>query len=679
MRIESNRQIEHLGAVRIHGIRRVLELDSGTRTSAVLKESVEAQKIEREAIDAIQQKLAIVLPVKDEDIKIFEGVLSGIPHDCLMIVVSNSQRGGIDNFKKEQEALSRFCYTTARSGLIVHQKDTHLGQALASCGYTDILNESGLVRSGKSEGMILGILLALLQNKEYVGFIDTDNYIPGAVWEYAQHYAIGLCLSTSPYAMVRILWRYKPKISGEFYFKKRGRVSEITNKCLNHFLSAKGKFETDVIQTGNAGEHAMSLQLATKLTYATGYGVETQELMSIFELFSGLLPIADKTVAEKGVDIIQTETINPHIHEERGEEHLIQDMLLPSLSVIYHNPLCENTTKETIRKQLVEVNCINSDEEIPKLKMLPPLESIDIKKFADILEPCLDNYAAHKGWPIGAKLPVSIRKEQEVKKIVFTDLDGTLLHPVSYSYAAALDSVQKLQGAQIPIVFCSAKTMAEQQVYRQELKIKDPFIIENGAAVAIPKDYFRFPFSFNKIIDDYFVIELGIPYAEVRLKLKSLKDKFKTGLTFFGDLSVEEVSKATGLNLLMAGYAKQREYSETVIIEGNKKHEQKILNAVRDTGLNYTFGGKFYEVYQGGDKGKATKILMEIFKLNYGDIFTVGIGDSVNDEDMLSVVDLPILVQVGTNRWNKLRIKHLRHVKGVGPDGWAQAASTLFV
>jgi mannosyl-3-phosphoglycerate synthase len=678
MRIESSRQIEHLGAVRIHGVRRVLELDSGTRALTVLKENVEAQKIEREAIDAIQQKLAIVLPIKDEDIKIFEGVLSGIPHDCLMIVVSNSQRGEIDNFKKEQESLSRFCYTTTRSGLVVHQKDPHLGQALASCGYTDILDESGLVRSGKSEGMILGILLALLQNKEYVGFIDTDNYIPGAVWEYAQHYAIGFCLSTSPYAMVRILWRYKPKISGELYFKKWGRVSEITNKHLNHFLSTKGKFETDVIRTGNAGEHAMSLQLATKLTYATGYGVETQEFMSIFELFSGLLPIADKTVAEKGVDIIQTETINPHIHEERGEEHLIQDMLLPSLSVIYHNPLCENTTMETIKKQLVELNCINSDEEIPKLRMLPPLESIDIKRFADILEPRLGNYAAHKGWPMGAKLPVSGLKDQEVKKIVFTDLDGTLLHPVSYSYAAALDSVQKLQEAQIPIVFCSAKTMAEQQVYRQELKIKGPFIIENGAAVAIPKDYFRFPFSFNKIIDDYFIIELGIPYEEVRLKLKSLKGKFKTGLTFFGDLSIEEVSKTTGLNLLMAGYAKQREYSETVIIEGHKKHEEEVLKAVKDTGLNYTFGGKFYEVYQGGDKGKATKILIELFKLNYGDIFTVGIGDSVNDEDMLSAVDSPILVQAGINRWNKLRIKHLRRIKGVGPEGWAQAVSTSF-
>jgi len=32
MRIESGKQVEHFGAVRIHPVRRVLELDSGTRT-----------------------------------------------------------------------------------------------------------------------------------------------------------------------------------------------------------------------------------------------------------------------------------------------------------------------------------------------------------------------------------------------------------------------------------------------------------------------------------------------------------------------------------------------------------------------------------------------------------------------------------------------------------------------
>jgi len=678
MRIESSKQIEHLGAVRVHGVRRVLELDSGTRTSTLLEKSMEAQKIDRETIAAIQQRLAIVLPINNEDLKVFEGVLSGMPHDCVMIVISNSQRGEIDNFKNEQEILSRFCDATKRSALIVHQKDPHLGEALANCGYTEILDENGLIRSGKSEGMIIGILLALLQGKEYVGFIDTDNYIPGAVWEYVQHYAIGFSLSESPYAMVRILWRYKPKISGELYFKKWGRVSEITNKYINHFISTKGKFETDVVKTANAGEHAMSLQLATKLTYATGYGVETQELMSIFEQFGGLLPIVDKTVTEKGVDIIQTETINPHIHEEKGEEHLIQDMLVPSLSVIYYNPLCEEATRQLIRKQLVELDCISPGGKVPKLRMVPPLESVDIQEFTSILEQYLSDYSVPKGWSIWAKSPILGRKVQEVMKLVFTDLDGTLLHPVSYSYAAALDSVRRLQEARIPIIFCSAKTMAEQQVYRQELDVKDPFVIENGAAIMIPKDYFRFPFSYSRIVDDYFVIELGILYQEVRDKLKPLCDKCEAKITCFGDLSTEQVAKVTGLNLRMAELAKQREYSETIIIEGNKKQIQSALNAIKESGLSYAFGGKFYEVYQGGDKEKAVKILMELFKLNFGDISTIGIGDSLNDAEMLASVDLPILVQSKDNHWNRVKIKSLKRVKGVGPEGWSQAASELF-
>lgn len=71
--------------------------------------------------------------------------------------------------------------------------------------------------------------------------------------------------------MVRILWRYKPKIHEQgLYFKRWGRVSEITNRCLNSLISFVSGFETDVIKTGNAGEHAMSLSLAESIPYASG-------------------------------------------------------------------------------------------------------------------------------------------------------------------------------------------------------------------------------------------------------------------------------------------------------------------------------------------------------------------------------------------------------------------------
>ena len=341
MRVESTSLFEHLGSVKIHGVRRVLELDSGASAATHFDEGLEVQTIGIDAIEDVQQRLAIVLPIKNEDLKVFTGVLTGVPNNCLMIVVSNSQRGEIDTFRSEQDILSWFCRATNRQAVIVHQKDPYIAQALEKANYTELLDDDGLVRSGKCEGMILGILLARLRGKDYVGFIDTDNYIPGAVWEYVKHFAIGFNLAKSPYAIVRILWRYKPKVEGELYFKKWGRVSEITNKHINHFISTKGKFESEIVTTANAREHAMSLHLAERLTYATGYGVETQELISIIEQFGGILPLGDKEVAEKGVEIIQTETINPHLHEERGGEHLLQEMLLPSLSVIYHSQICE--------------------------------------------------------------------------------------------------------------------------------------------------------------------------------------------------------------------------------------------------------------------------------------------------------------------------------------------------
>jgi mannosyl-3-phosphoglycerate synthase len=309
--------------------------------------------------------------------------------------------------------------------------------------------------------------------------------------------------------------------------------------------------------------------------------------------------------------------------------------------------------------------------------MIPPPKNVDIQKFASSLEEHFNDYSMPKGRSVWAKLPVLDRKAQEAMKVLFTDLDGTLLHPVSYSYTAALDSVRMLQEERIPIIFCSAKTMGEQQVYRKELDIKAPFIVENGAAIFIPKDYFRFPFSFSRIIDDYFVVELGIPYEEVREKMKSLCGKCEAQISGFGDLSIEEVAKVTGLNLLMAELAKKREYSETLIIEGNKKQVKAALDTIEQSELSYTFGGKFYEVYQGGDKGKAVKILIELFKLNFGNISTIGLGDSLNDIEMLAAVDLPILVQGQGNRWSRVKVKNLKRVKGVGPKGWSQAASEL--
>ena len=386
MRIESPRYTERFGSVRINDVQQVLELDSGRAKELPIQENIAVEKIEEDVIKHFEERTAIIIPTRDEKLKLFEGVVSGVPHECLIIVISNSERKRVDRFRMEKDTLNQFCHFTRRKALIIHQKDPLLAQALAEAGYAGILGKDELVRDGKAEGMLAAMLIAMMSKKDYIGFIDADNYFPGAVWEYVRCYAAGFSMAQSPYAMVRVLWRYKPKASAGMFFKKWGRVSEITNKYVNSLISSKTGFETDIIKTANAGEHAMSVKLAEILTYASGYAIETQELMSIFEGFGGVLPMAHLSAAKHGIEIFQTETRNPHLHEEKDGHHLLGEMLLPSLGTIYHSPLCEKDTKQLIIDELVRQNTIKPGEKPPKPQFIASLKNTDLKKFASVIE-----------------------------------------------------------------------------------------------------------------------------------------------------------------------------------------------------------------------------------------------------------------------------------------------------
>lgn len=392
MRIESPRNTERIGSVAINDVQKVLELDSGRAKELPLEEKIAVQKIEEDTIKSFEKRMAIVIPIKDEKIKLFEGVISGVPHECLIIAVSNSRRRRVDHFKMERDTLNQFCRFTRRRAFIIHQKDLKLAQALGEAGYSDLLGENGRVRDGKAEGMLAAMLIAMIMKKQYVGFIDADNYFPGAVWEYARCYASGFAMSKSPYTMVRILWHYKPKISRVVYFKKWGRVSQVTNRCLNSLISAKTGFESEVIKTGNAGEHAMTLRLARMLPYASGYAVEPQELISILEMFGGMLPAARSKALKHGVEILQIETANPHIHEEKGKQHL-KGMLSSGLGALYYSPLCAGETKKVIIDELQQQGAIGEGGEPPQPRIYPPLKKVDLEKFAEIIQENMTLYS----------------------------------------------------------------------------------------------------------------------------------------------------------------------------------------------------------------------------------------------------------------------------------------------
>jgi mannosyl-3-phosphoglycerate phosphatase len=272
-----------------------------------------------------------------------------------------------------------------------------------------------------------------------------------------------------------------------------------------------------------------------------------------------------------------------------------------------------------------------------------------------------------------------MEKRHKTAIVVFTDLDGTLLDRITYSYDRALPAIKQLVRKSIPVVFCSSKTRAEQEVYRYEMGLFHPFVVENGGAIFIPKGYFPFEFDYHRTEDGYQVIELGIAYREVRRILRQVKSGVKVDIKGFGDMTDTEVADATGLDLQAAMRAKKREYTETVKFEGTSDELNRTLNAIKEAGLNYARGGRYYDIMGPNDKGKAVEILIDLFQKKLGCLKTAGIGDSPNDIPMLFTVDMPVLVQRPDGEWEEMDVPRLWRVKGIGPEGWSRAVKEIIM
>ncbi|WP_420387004.1 mannosyl-3-phosphoglycerate synthase [Roseivirga sp.] len=390
MRIEIPREVERFGPIQIHDVQKVWELDAGLKLKELEPKEKERRVITRisyESLQDIQEQMAIVVPIKDEKIKLLEGVLSGIPHECLVILVSNSKREPVDRFQIEMDALNHMSKFMKKDIFIAHQKDPLLAAACKASGYDYILDEKGEVRSGKAEGMILSTILAYLCGKKYIGFIDSDNYFPGAVYEYVQEYSAALYSAKSDYSMVRIAWHSKPKIvESSLFFAKRGRASEHTNKILNSLVSSYTGYGTEIIKTGNAGEHAMSMDLALNIDYSSGYSIEPYHYINVLERFGGIIDSPSADVMKQGIQFFQIESRNPHLHEVKGDEH-VKSMSREAMEVIYRSPLCPDHLKEEILLDLYNRGLLKDGEQMPEtVRYYPALTEVNMLKFKETLK-----------------------------------------------------------------------------------------------------------------------------------------------------------------------------------------------------------------------------------------------------------------------------------------------------
>ena len=88
-------------------------------------------------------------------------------------------------------------------------------------------------------------------------------------------------------------------------------------------------------------------------------------------------------------------------------------------------------------------------------------------------------------------------------RVIYTDLDGSLLDHKTYSFAPAANFLERLENQAIPVIPVTSKTRAEVLSLRKSLNNRHPFVVENGAAICLPKQYFKYPHITGSADEDF--------------------------------------------------------------------------------------------------------------------------------------------------------------------------------
>lgn len=260
------------------------------------------------------------------------------------------------------------------------------------------------------------------------------------------------------------------------------------------------------------------------------------------------------------------------------------------------------------------------------------------------------------------------------KTVIFTDLDGTLLHPKSYSFDGAREALEEIRKRAIPLVLVSSKTRAEIGVWRKRLRNVHPFASENGGGIFVPAGYFRFAVP-GELQGEPLVSILGTPYEKIRKEFVRLRNDLHSPVKGFGDMTDAEVAALTGLSHEEAALARQREFDEPFVFEQGP--DAGFLKAIEECGLRWT-RGRLYHIMGESDKGKAVRMLKKWYVGEYAKIISIGLGDGLNDLPLLREVEHPVLVRKedGTHDTD-VSLSGLLRTEGIGPAGWNEAVLEL--
>jgi predicted mannosyl-3-phosphoglycerate phosphatase (HAD superfamily) len=133
------------------------------------------------------------------------------------------------------------------------------------------------------------------------------------------------------------------------------------------------------------------------------------------------------------------------------------------------------------------------------------------------------------------------------------------------------------------------------------------------------------------------------------------------------------MAQVTGLSLVQAQQANQREYGEPISWLGIDGAKANFVQWLEGKGGHVLQGGRFLHLGGLCDKGRALAWLSEEYRKQAGskDFKSIAIGDSNNDVAMLEKADLALIIRSPVHAPPKLkRLRGFFTSEEFGPRGW---------
>ena len=247
--------------------------------------------------------------------------------------------------------------------------------------------------------------------------------------------------------------------------------------------------------------------------------------------------------------------------------------------------------------------------------------------------------------------------------IVFTDLDGTLLHRDTFQFDTIKNYIKSLINKGVIIIPNSSKTEVEIEEFNEELGVNLPFISENGASIhGLNLITSNFP---NKLIVSREKEEL------LKIFENKVPEKLKQKCFQISKMSKKDQENILGQKDEKLKNALNRKYTLPFLFKGDRNEKNRLLKLLNTNSLTLQEGGRVSNLCDNVNKVKSMNRVVKILKKIEEKIITIAVGDNYNDLDMLKNCDIPCLVFNDQFKLDQINIDNLIFSNKPSPEGWA--------